>query len=245
MLNFYKSYRAYVRGKVIGFRLNDSNIPNDEREETIRMTEKYFDLSKYYAELFLLDLKNKKPLLFMVSGLTGTGKSTIAKKISVDYNAHLINTDVIRKKLEGIDKYEKHHDEPNTGLYSPEKIDFTYEKEIETAADLLKKGENVVLDATFQKKKYRDMAKKVAEENKTLLLSIQCICPDDKVKKWLEKRLKKKSVSVGRWEIYQIQKETFEPFVSEEDHITYDTSEGSYEYRMDFFRNLLSRVQEA
>lgn len=245
VLNFYKSYRAYVRGKVNGFRINDTTINKKEKKGVIKTAKKYFDLSHYYASLFSLDLNGKKSLLFMVCGLTGTGKSTMALKIAVDYHAHQINTDIVRKELAGIDKFERHHNKFNTGLYSPDKIDFTYEKVIETAVDLLKKGENVVLDATFQKKKYRDMVKKVAEENNTLLLSVQCICPDDIVKKWLEERLKKKSVSDGRWEIYQRQKETFEPFTSKEDHITVDTSEGSYEYRMDFFKNLLSRVQEA
>ena len=244
VLNFYKSYRAYVRGKVNGFRLNDSTINEKEKKQIIETAKKYFDLSHYYASLFSLDLIGKKSLLFMVCGLTGTGKSTMALKIAVDYHAHQINTDIVRKELAGIDKFERHHNKFNTGLYSPDKIDFTYEKVIETVADLLKKGENVVLDATFQKKKYRDMVKKVAGDYNTILLSIQCICPDDVVKKWLKERLKKKSVSDGRWEIYQKQKETFESFVTEEDHITVDTSEGSYKYRMDFFKNLLNRIQE-
>ena len=245
VLNFYKSYRAYVRGKVNGFRLSDPTVDEKEKKERIETAKKYFDLSHYYASLFSLDLNGKKPLLFMVSGLTGTGKSTLALKIAVDYRAHQINTDIVRKELAGIDKFERHHNEFNTGLYIPEKIDFTYEKVVEKAADLLKKGENVVLDATFQKKEYRDMAKKIAEENKALLLPIQCICPDNVVKKWLEERLKKKSVSDGRWEIYQKQKETFEPFVSEEDHIKVDTSEESYEYGMNFFRTLLKMIHEA
>jgi predicted kinase len=64
------------------------------------------------------------------------------------------------------------------------------------------------------------------------------------VKKRLEDSLKKKSVSDGRWEIYREQKTTFEPFTSEEDCRTMDTSDESYEYRMSFFRLLLSDVGE-
>jgi predicted kinase len=75
-------------------------------------------------------------------------------------------------------------------------------------------------------------------------VEIQCVCPDDVVKKRLENRLKKKSVSDGRWEIYLQQKTTFEPFSSEEDSLTMDTSDESYEYRMSFFRLLLSHVGE-
>ena len=78
ILNFYKSYRAYVRGKVIGFRLNGSNSSNDEKKDIINTTKKYFDLSEYYARLFSLDINNNKPIIFIIGGLTGVGKSTLS-----------------------------------------------------------------------------------------------------------------------------------------------------------------------
>jgi len=182
--------------------------------------------------------------LFLICGLSGTGKSTVAMKIAVDYDAQQINTDIIRKEIAGIDKFERHHDKPNTGLYDPKNVDYTYEKVIEKASELLKKGENVVLDATFQKKKYREMAHHIAAKNHVNLAIIQCICPDDVVKKRLEQRLKKKSVSDGRWEIYLEQKKTFEPFESDENYFEMDTSNESYEYRTGFFKKLLSNITE-
>ena len=180
----------------------------------------------------------------MSAGLSGTGKSTVARKIAVDYHATQINTDVVRKEVAGIDQFEQHHDQFNTGLYDPKKIDDTYEKVMERAATFLKKSENVVLDATFQKKKYRDMMHHVAAKYHATLVRVQCVCPDIVVKKRLEDRLRKKSVSDGRWEIYLEQKTTFEPFSSEEDCLTMDTSDESYEYRMSFFRLLLSHIGE-
>ena len=76
------------------------------------------------------------------------------------------------------------------------------------------------------------------------LIIVQCICPDIVVKKRLEDRLRKKSVSDGRWEIYQGQKTTFEPFTSDEKSLTMDTSDESFDYRMDFFQKLLSHIGE-
>jgi len=245
VLNFYKSYRAYVRGKVHCFRLSDNSITQKEKIKIIEIAKKYFELSHYYTSLFSLDLKYMQPLLFIVSGLTGTGKSTLALKLAVDYHAHQINTDIVRKEIEGIDKFERHHDEIDTGLYAPEKIDYTYGKVVEKASLNLKKGENVVLDATFQKKKYRDMAKDIANKNNAFLIPIQCICPDNVVKMWLEERLKKKSVSDGRWEVYQNQKKTFEPYPVDEKPFEIDTSITSYEYRMNFFRKIIKSIQEA
>lgn len=242
VLNFYKSYRAFVRGKVHGFQLNDPHIDQKKKEDIVRSAQKYFDLSRYYAGLFSLDLLPRKPLMVLVSGLSGTGKSTVAGKLAVDYHAMQINTDVVRKEVAGIDQYERHHDQIDTGLYDPKRVDNTYEQVLRKAADVITNGGNVVLDATFQKKKYRQMARHVAVKHHSPVVIVECLCPDDVVKRRLEDRVKKKSVSDGRWEVYLAQKKTFEPFTSEEEHLTIDTSNESYEYQMDFYKNLLSHV---
>jgi aminoglycoside phosphotransferase family enzyme len=49
VLDFYKCYRAYVRGKVESFRLDDPNIRNDEKERARVRAVRYFDLSQEYA----------------------------------------------------------------------------------------------------------------------------------------------------------------------------------------------------
>ncbi len=244
VLNFYKSYRAFVRGKVHGFQLNDPHIDPITKKRLLATAKKYFELSAYYTRLFSLDLEKNKPLLFLVAGLSGTGKSTVAHKIAVDYHATLINTDIVRKEAAGIDRFEQHHDQYNTGLYDPKKIDETYEQVMQRASTVLKKGENVVLDATFQKKKYREMAHHIAGKYHAQLIIVQCICPDLVVKKRLEERLRKKSVSDGRWEVYQGQKTTFEPFTADEKSLTMDTSDESFDYRMDFYQELLAHIHE-
>lgn len=245
VLNFYKSYRAYVRGKVLGFRLSDPHLPENEKEKLVETAGKYFALSEYYTHLFSLDLSNMPPLLFMVSGLTGTGKSTLSSKLAVDYHAEVINTDVVRKELAGINKFERHHDEPNTGLYAPEKIDQTYQHVLVEAEKKLQDGINVILDATFQKRKHRDLARRIAEKHNACFVAIHCICSEELVKKWLEERLKEKTVSDGRWEIYQSQKKTFEPFTQDEKHIVFDMAKETYEERMQGFKQILTQVQKA
>lgn len=245
VLNFYKSYRAYVRGKVIGFQLNDPHIDERKKNEIIEIARSYFELSHYYASLVTFDLERKQPVLFLVNGLTGTGKSTVALKIAVDYHASVINTDVVRKEMAGLDKFERHLDQPDTGLYEPEKITLTYQQVLEKAAALLRQGRNVVVDATFQKQQYREMVEQVVEDTKAVDIWVRCTCPDQVVKQRLEERLKKKSVSDGRWEIYLHQKQTFEPFLDTQRYLEFDTSNESPEYRMMFYNKLLSVASEA
>ncbi len=50
LLDFYKTYRAYVRGKVISFRLDDPNISQEDKEEALRLASRYFELAARYAK---------------------------------------------------------------------------------------------------------------------------------------------------------------------------------------------------
>ena len=50
LLPFYKCYRAYVRGKVASFRLNDSNINVKEKSKIIQEAKRYFKLALTYIE---------------------------------------------------------------------------------------------------------------------------------------------------------------------------------------------------
>jgi len=52
LLDFYKCYRAYVRGKVESFRLDDPDIPEEEKKRAFRRAQRYFQLSYSYAKRF-------------------------------------------------------------------------------------------------------------------------------------------------------------------------------------------------
>lgn len=48
LLNFYKCYRAYVRGKVEGFKLDDPYIPEEEKVKVLTAAHGYFQLAESY-----------------------------------------------------------------------------------------------------------------------------------------------------------------------------------------------------
>lgn len=50
VLPFYKCYRAYVRGKVISFKLDDPHITSQEKELAINEAQAYFQLATQYAK---------------------------------------------------------------------------------------------------------------------------------------------------------------------------------------------------
>jgi aminoglycoside phosphotransferase family enzyme len=49
LLEFYMCYRAYVRAKVIGFKLSDRAVFGEERKDCKRLTHEYFRLARKYA----------------------------------------------------------------------------------------------------------------------------------------------------------------------------------------------------
>jgi aminoglycoside phosphotransferase family enzyme len=49
LLNFYKCYRAYVRGKVESFKLDDPYIPEEEKAKVLTDAQGYFQLAESYV----------------------------------------------------------------------------------------------------------------------------------------------------------------------------------------------------
>ena len=50
LLPFYKCYRAYVRGKVVGFKLGDPNVCDKEKAEATQEAKAYMKLAVKYSE---------------------------------------------------------------------------------------------------------------------------------------------------------------------------------------------------
>jgi hypothetical protein len=50
LLSFYKCYRAYVRGKVVSFKLKDPSISREEKKSAMKEAKTYFKLASAYAK---------------------------------------------------------------------------------------------------------------------------------------------------------------------------------------------------
>ncbi|MBA7567201.1 hypothetical protein ES708_08910 [subsurface metagenome] len=49
LLSFYKCYRAYVRGKVESFKLDDPHISDEEKTKVLAVAKRYFELAESYV----------------------------------------------------------------------------------------------------------------------------------------------------------------------------------------------------
>ncbi len=235
LLNFYKCYYAYVRGKVVGFEINDDSIRQEERNEAAKTAARYFDLAYTYAA------RLERPTLILMAGYMGTGKSVRAKLIAPLVGADIIQTDVVRKEILDIEPTEKHHEAFGRGIYSEEVTRRTYSRALELASQKLKEGKSVIIDASYKSRDDRRNAFEAAERLYADFFIIECICPENIIKERLISRMSDKGqVSDGRWEIYLAQKEVFDTITEIPDslHIILDTSSTPEESTYKALKNL-------
>lgn len=236
LLNFYRCYYAYVRGKVISFRLDQPEIPANEQAEIARSAAKYFDLAYSYAA------RLEKPILMLTAGMIGSGKSYQARHLAARLGAEVIRTDVLRKEMLHIAPAEKHLEAFGQGIYSGDITRLTYEKALKLACEKISQVKPVIIDASFKSRADRASAAALAAKLGVPFYVIECVCPDDVVKTRLEKRMKESdNPSDGRWEILQEQKKQYETAeeIPDSSYFQVDTSADSETFR----RNLIGVVK--
>jgi aminoglycoside phosphotransferase family enzyme/predicted kinase len=211
LIGFYKSYRAFVRGKVNSFSLDDHEMSESDRSAAQDKAQEYFRLS-------LASLKPPpRPALIIMFGLSGSGKSYLGSRLGVRLGIAPILSDVVRKETMGVPITQHQLDMYGQGIYTPNATERTYRVLMDKARRLLKRGESVILDATFLRYQDRILAKEVAREAGARFVLLECSVPDDIARQRLETRIvKENGPSDGRWEIYGQQKSRFEAIRPEE-----------------------------
>ncbi len=235
LLNFYRCYYAYVRGKVISFRLDQKDIPAEERAQITKTAQRYFDLAFTYAAHL------EKPALILTAGLMGCGKSYQARHLAARFGGLTIRTDVLRKELLNINPADRHHVEFGQGIYSADVSRLTYDKAYKLAEAAIKSGQTAIIDASFKRHSERQKALQLAEKLNIPFYIIECTCSDEIVKMRLEKRAQEKTnASDGRWEIFQAQKEDFDEIneIPAANYFKIDTSANPEILRQDIIRKI-------
>ena len=167
-----------------------------------------------------------KQYLIIMHGFSGTGKSAIAKKLAENTGYKIFQSDMIRKKLAGKKKTERNNNDYDRGIYSPKFTNITYDVMLKLAEKNLKRGNSVILDATFNKVKHREKARKISTDYAADCIIIQCSLDEKLIKERLKKRENEDNdVSDANWQIYLNQKNNFEPlsYLEKEMTLTVDT----------------------
>jgi len=169
LVDFYLSYRAWVRGKVAAFLSADAAVPAEVRARKRAEAQRDFGLARSFSGTPL-----DRPFVVAVTGVVGSGKSTLAAGLGRELAAPVVASDRVRKAIAGLAGSER----GDASLYTPAAIDRNYREVLSRAADVLGSRRGVILDATFSSHHFRQEAGALARREGARFALIEIRCPD-------------------------------------------------------------------
>lgn len=150
LMDFYKCYRAFVRGKVECLHSVAHAAPKRERAASAGRARRYFRLALQYA------VAGSRPMVLAVMGRIGSGKSTLARALGAELGWEVFSSDQVRKQMAGLPLCERGSAAARERLYSEAKTEQTYDRLLVAAEEQVQQGRSVILDATFARRRHRE-----------------------------------------------------------------------------------------
>lgn len=150
LLPLFVAVRAVVRAKVTAMQV--------EQGGDARLREK----ARAFFDFAMTSFETGEPRLVAIGGLSGTGKSTVAKELTPRFGRPVgalhLRTDIIRKRLFNVGPLDRLPEE----AYAPEVGARVYDEMFRLAGHALEAGVSVVTDAVFAQQEERDRAAELA-----------------------------------------------------------------------------------
>lgn len=214
VLPLYLSRQAYVRAKVTSFLLDDPGIPEEAKQEASAVASNYYRLAWQYT-------KTNQGQLILMSGLSGSGKTTVARHLARRLGAIHLRSDAVRKHLAGIPVDQKGGNELYTSVMSQK----TYGRLLDLGIMLAQQGFSVILDAKYDRQALRQEALAQAKLHELPVKIIHCTAPEDVLRDRLLSRTG--DISDATADLLTQQQATAEPFTAAEQSFvtTIDTTQ--------------------
>jgi uncharacterized protein len=163
LLAFFAAYRARVRAKVALIRAGQLPVASPAAAESIQWAYQLLELGTR------LLWQARGPVVIVVAGVTGSGKSTLARALAVRSRLSQLNSDVIRKRLAGVEPTAR----APACAYGTAMSEFTYRELGRVAGE----GGGVIVDATFHRRRLREaFCEQVGDEAERVVF-VECRAP--------------------------------------------------------------------
>ena len=172
LLPYYESYRALVRAKVAGLRVQQVADKASDAASARARVARYLGWAAAQGD-------RPRPRLIITCGLSGSGKTWLARQLAVEFGALHVRSDIERKRLAGLSALADSRSPPDAGLYTKEFNDRTYRRLVECARGGLLGQESVIVDAAFLRRHERQELLEVAASVGTPASIVHCTAPLD------------------------------------------------------------------
>lgn len=170
LLDYYQAYRACVRAKVSCFEIEQDAAMAGEAQ-------RYFDLAARYFE-------PRRGGILITCGVSGSGKTTVARQAAAQRNGVMVRSDAVRKHLAGLPLLTR----GDEGLYSRPMTERTYSMLHRHARDIVTSGRWAILDAVHARRSERAAAAALARELNVPFGILYCEAPRDELVRRLAQR---------------------------------------------------------
>ena len=178
-----------------------ASVPEDVKRQAEATAAKYYQLAWSYVQ-------PKQGQLFLMAGLSGSGKSTTAREISRQAGAIQVRSDAVRKHLAGVPLHER----GPASLYTPEMSQKTYQRLLDIGLMLAQAGYSGVLDAKYDRQVMRQTALEQAQAHQIPLQMVYCEAPLDVLKA----RVQARQGDIADATVAVLEHQSMEPFTPEE-----------------------------
>lgn len=235
LLPFYQSYRAYVRGKVASLKSGEPEIPPAEQTQARLHAQQAFRLAARYAR------KKLSPVLLIVCGRIGTGKSTVSQLLSEHTGFPVFNSDTIRKRLVGIEPTGRGRAAYGAGIYTEELNQQTYAQLRAHAEAQLRAGQGAIVDATCKNRNERTAFLELGARLNVPVFFLECQARPAEVERRLHEREQRgAAVSDATWAIARQAWDEFPAFddLPQHSHLVVDTQDTGEERLVEIVEGL-------
>ncbi len=171
LLPYYECYRSLVRAKVASLAALQSSADPTRRASAVADCRRYLDWAG-------ARLAPRRPGLLLTCGLSGSGKTWLARQVAPVLGALHVRSDVERKRLAGLAPHEDSRSPPDGGIYTPEFNERTYARLEQCAVAALAAGETVLVDAACLRRTERLRFLELAQARGAPAVILACHAPD-------------------------------------------------------------------
>ena len=195
LLSFYRAYRAMVRAKVESLKQEQTEVGLADRDMAQMCSR-----SLWLFALSELEEPNRRPCLVLVSGLPGSGKSTLSRILAEQCGFTVIRSDEVRKELAMINETSTSHSAFGEGSYTSEWNERTYNTCLQRAEELIFNGFRLIIDASFREEARRQLFLEAAHRWGIPVCLLLCKADPEIVRLRLTER--HNDISDADWEIH-------------------------------------------
>jgi hypothetical protein len=156
IFTLYFVYRCLVRAKVAAIRSQERRDEQGARNDLSRMQK--------YCDMALDRCQDRVPMLIVMHGLSGSGKTWVSSQLACAMPALRIRSDIERKRMFGLEETADSGSGVAQGIYRESANQAVYRRMHELGATILATGHVVILDAVYLALCDRQRAREIAAD---------------------------------------------------------------------------------